>query len=126
MSVLSDLPVVLLAGIAGGIPLGAALAWSDRQRQARARRDEARASWASYGLGTPGTGDLSGWYFMVRPGFARRWMAFAKREPFVAGGSTYEPGEVWFEYGATEEEALARIETEVRALASEAVTGGAA
>ncbi|WP_269062057.1 hypothetical protein [Salipiger marinus] len=38
----------------------------------------------------------------------------AKRTPFVGDVWGIEPGQVWFQFGATEEEAREKIEAEVR------------
>ena len=42
------------------------------------------------------------------------WVAFAKHEPFIAfGDAIREPGEVWFEFGSTSNEAMARLKTAI-------------
>lgn len=45
----------------------------------------------------------------------RGWLGMAKRGPWLTDGEpVLEPGEVLFEFGATQEEARARIEEDVR------------
>ena len=59
------------------------------------------------------------WHYIVRPcrNTALGWVAFAKRGPFITDGDfVREPGELWFQCGATEAEARAKIEAETRAL----------
>lgn len=59
---------------------------------------------------------MTEWHYLVRrchngPG----WIAFAKREPFIADGHPFhEPGPIWFEFGADEAEARANIEADIR------------
>lgn len=50
------------------------------------------------------------WYFAIKPG-VEQYVALAKREPFVTQGPdpVYEPGELWYEFGDTPEEALGRL-----------------
>ena len=44
------------------------------------------------------------------------WIAMAKKEPFVTDGDGInEPGDLWFCFGVTEDEARAKIKAEVRA-----------
>lgn len=68
---------------------------------------------------------INGWYFLAKPTrFPARpcnaFIAMAKREPFVTGGDCIrEPGDLWFQFGPTKEEALARLKTEVFALVLE-------
>lgn len=57
-----------------------------------------------------------GYYFIVKPKgrSGPGYVAFAKREPFVADAHfAYEPGEMWFEFGATEDEALKNLKREL-------------
>lgn len=57
------------------------------------------------------------WHYLIRPcRNARGWIGMAKREPFIGSDAIAEPGELWFEFGATEAEARHRIEAEVRRL----------
>lgn len=65
---------------------------------------------------------MTDWFFFCRP---RRnvpgWIALAKREPFTADGdSILEPGELWLDFGDTEEEALANIRADVAELSEQA------
>jgi hypothetical protein len=56
------------------------------------------------------------WHFLVRraPYSRRLWIAFAKREPFThEGHALHEQGEMWFELGKSEEDALQRVRAEV-------------
>lgn len=48
------------------------------------------------------------WYFATWKG-REKWYGLAKREPFVNGHPIYEPGELWFEIGDTEDDALAAV-----------------
>lgn len=49
-------------------------------------------------------------YFLVKPHMRGEFVAFAKRVPFVADAHfAYEPDDMWFEFGATEEEALRNL-----------------
>jgi hypothetical protein len=48
------------------------------------------------------------WYFAAWEGRSK-WIGLAKREPFVNGHPIYEPGDVWFEFGETEADALSAI-----------------
>ena len=52
------------------------------------------------------------WYFTAWRGKIG-WIGLAKREPFINGHPLNEPGDVWFEFGATEEEALRNIKRSV-------------
>lgn len=56
------------------------------------------------------------WHYLIRPcrNGAPGWLAMAKRTPFVGDVWGIEPGQVWFQFGATEEEAREKIEAEVR------------
>jgi len=40
----------------------------------------------------------------------------AKLEPFTIGHPFYEPGDLWFQFGDTEEEAIAKVRAEVEQL----------
>lgn len=54
------------------------------------------------------------WYFMAwQSPFTGKWTGLAKHEPFTDGRPLHEPGDVWFEFGETEEEALANIRKSV-------------
>lgn len=48
------------------------------------------------------------WYFSTCKGRGL-WCAMAKHEPFVVGDPVAEPGELWFEFGDTEDEAMAKL-----------------
>jgi hypothetical protein len=49
------------------------------------------------------------WYFAASPR-EYSWVGMAKRaDPFVNGDPIHEPGEVWFGFGETEDEALAAV-----------------
>lgn len=50
------------------------------------------------------------WHFATWQG-QTQWIAMAKREPFETGNPLTEPGELWFEFGATPEDALRRLRT---------------
>lgn len=54
---------------------------------------------------------MEGWNFRVFRSRAGSWIALAKREPFVLEepSAIREPGDVWFEFGDTEEEALTKL-----------------
>lgn len=52
------------------------------------------------------------WHFTVWQG-RTGWVGLAKRSPFVTGHPLTEPGEIWFEFGATAEEALKAIKASV-------------
>lgn len=54
------------------------------------------------------------WYFTAwRSPLTGRWTGLAKREPFVDGRPLHEPGDVWFEFGETKEEAMKAIKMSV-------------
>lgn len=53
------------------------------------------------------------WYFMAYLGESGQWYGLAKRAPFVNGHVIYEPGEIWFEFGESYDEALAAIKERV-------------
>lgn len=60
----------------------------------------------------------AGWHFTCAAarapiGLGRQFIALAKREPFVNFHLIYEPGEVWFEFGASAADALAKLTAEV-------------
>lgn len=45
------------------------------------------------------------------------WIAMAKQGPFITDGDAVrEPGDLWFEFGATRDEALGKLQTEIRSL----------
>lgn len=48
------------------------------------------------------------WHFTTWQGRSKV-CAMAKREPFVNGHPIQEPGDVWFEFGDDEEDALAKL-----------------
>ena len=54
----------------------------------------------------------SSWHFHVWRG-ETRWVGMAKRTPFVTGHPITEPGDLWFEFGATEAEAMAAVKRSV-------------
>ncbi len=56
--------------------------------------------------------DAAEWHFVTRKG-RTNWVAMAKRGWFETWNPVTEPGEVWFEMGDTEEEALRRVKDEV-------------
>lgn len=58
------------------------------------------------------------WHYIIRPARngGQGWIAMAKREPFQTDCAVSEPGPLWFEFGATEAEARAKIEAETRRL----------
>jgi hypothetical protein len=50
------------------------------------------------------------WYYkVVRLKRQLGYFAMAKHEPFVGDNVMTEPGDVWFEFGDTEEQALCRL-----------------
>ncbi len=51
---------------------------------------------------------VSEWNFTAWRG-VESWVGLAKRTPFINGHPIKEPGEVWFEIAATEEEVLKKI-----------------
>lgn len=60
------------------------------------------------------------WYYFVRTGRngVTGWIAYAKPTPFGPNPDTdfdamREPGEVWFQFGQTSEEALANLRAEL-------------
>ena len=54
------------------------------------------------------------WYFTTwcSP-VTGKWTGLAKRSPFVNGHPIYEPGDVWFEFGDTEDAALDAVRRSV-------------
>jgi hypothetical protein len=61
--------------------------------------------------------EAENWRYRCRPGRngVKGWIAFAKRGCFVSewGHEIFEPGDLWFEFGTTEDEALAKLQAEV-------------
>jgi hypothetical protein len=53
-----------------------------------------------------------GFYWHVFHGESE-FVALAKREPFINGHPIKEPGDVWFEFGATAADAVARLRKEL-------------
>lgn len=54
------------------------------------------------------------WHFTAwHSPFTGNWVGLAKQEPFVNGHPIQEPGEVWFEFGDTEAEALEAVKRSV-------------
>jgi hypothetical protein len=51
---------------------------------------------------------LGDWYFATVLG-DHGWVAMAKREPFVGTDPIREPGQVWFSFGASRDDALAAV-----------------
>lgn len=59
--------------------------------------------------------DWPGWHFMAKE-YPEGFTAFAKRTPFVAEAHIlFEPGDMWFEFGATKDEAMRRLRASLRA-----------
>lgn len=61
---------------------------------------------------------LAEWQYIVRPcrNGVNGWLGLAKRGAWITDGDAIkEPGDVRFEFGATEAEARARIEADCRA-----------
>ncbi|MBR0871189.1 hypothetical protein JQ633_12530 [Bradyrhizobium tropiciagri] len=53
---------------------------------------------------------MEGWHFHVHASHAGGdFIAMAKKEPFVNGDPLREPGDVWFEFGASPDEAMAKL-----------------
>lgn len=63
------------------------------------------------------------WYTCTYQGISR-WVAMAKRTPFVTGDPIREPGEVWFEFGDTEEKAMEMLVKSIRAEEGQTATRG--
>jgi hypothetical protein len=57
---------------------------------------------------------LGEWFFLAwcSP-YTGRWMGLAKREAFTVGVPFREPGDVWFKYGSSREDALHNIKMSV-------------
>lgn len=53
-----------------------------------------------------------GWYFRVVRG-TTGYTGLAKQSPFVNGDPILEPGDIWFNFGASWDEALEKIQREV-------------
>ena len=64
---------------------------------------------------------MTGWHYIIRRCHHDRsqWLALAKRERFITDGDPIaEPGDLWFEFGASEAEARAKIEAETRSMSN--------
>lgn len=64
--------------------------------------------------------DADGYFYRVWLGASGRYVAECKRTPFEFPKARYqdmlrETGDIWFEFGATEAEALARLKASERA-----------
>lgn len=59
---------------------------------------------------------MTEWQYMCRPvrNGGKGWIAAAKRGFWVGDCVATEPGEVWFEFRATKNEAMFAIQNEVR------------
>lgn len=54
------------------------------------------------------------WFFLVKPKSTGGFVAFAKREPFTCNANfVLEPGEMWFNFGESEEDALKNLKLEL-------------
>lgn len=59
------------------------------------------------------------WHYLIRPrNDGVGWIAMAKREPFRTQSAVYEPGDLWFAFGDTEQEARENIEAETRRMSN--------
>lgn len=52
------------------------------------------------------------WHFHLVKGISR-WIALAKKEPFVTGDPIMEPGDVWFEFWETPETAMLALKRSI-------------
>ena len=60
------------------------------------------------------------WCYRVRRARngVKGWIGFARQGPFTTpeGSEFFEPDDLWFEFGDSEESVLAKLQTEVRQL----------
>lgn len=57
----------------------------------------------------------NGWYFRVTRSKNKNWIAWCAKDPIFAHSPLWESAstKVWFEYGQTKEEAIAKLKAEV-------------
>lgn len=75
--------------------------WS---REAEAQRTIARQS------------IIAGWHVTAWQSEHGAWTGWAKRDPFVTGCLMSEPGDLWFEFGDSKDEAIAAVLRDVGAI----------
>lgn len=59
---------------------------------------------------------IAGWYVTAWQARYGSWTGLAKREPFMTGCVLSEPGDLWFEFGSTKDEAIAAVLRDVGAI----------